>query len=70
MARHDDDQPKGLSRRAMLLAGSSALIAGGALPARADSAGQPVQLAAASSDKPNIVVIFGDDIGLWDISAW
>src|SRR5215471_18767657 len=70
MATHDDDQPKGLSRRAMLLAGSSALIAGGALPARADSGALPVQLAAATSDKPHIVVIFGDDIGLWDVSVW
>jgi arylsulfatase len=70
MAARDDDQVKGLSRRAMLLAGSSALITGGALSAQADSTTPPVQLAAATPGKPNIVVIFGDDIGMWDISAW
>ena len=70
MTTRDDDQTNGLSRRAMLLAGSSALIAGGALSAQADSSTQPVQLAAATSDKPNIVVIFGDDIGYWNLGAY
>jgi arylsulfatase len=70
MTTRDDDQAKGLSRRAMLLAGSSALITGGALSAQADSTTQPVQLAAATPDKPNIVVIFGDDIGYWNLGAY
>jgi arylsulfatase len=70
MAARDNDQAKGLSRRAMLLAGSSALVTGGALSAQAGSTTQPVQLAAATPGKLNIVVIFGDDIGYWNLGAY
>jgi hypothetical protein len=72
MANRDDEKPNGFSRRAMLLAGGSALVTSGALSAaKADTSAAPrTQLAAAPTDKTNIVVIFGDDIGLWDVSAW
>jgi hypothetical protein len=73
MATRDNQNPKGLTRRAMLLAGGSALVTGGSLSAgKADTPATAtmVQLAAATTDKPNILVIFGDDIGYWNISAY
>jgi arylsulfatase A-like enzyme len=73
MATRDNGTATRLSRRTMLLAGGSALVTSGALSAAAKAATTAtprVQLAAAPTDKPNIVVIFGDDIGLWDLSVW
>lgn len=55
-----------LSRRNMLLAGTSMLAAAG-LQSSAMIA--PAQ-AQAPARKPNILVIFGDDIGLWNVSAY
>jgi arylsulfatase A-like enzyme len=60
-----DDQVK-ISRRDMLLAGGSLLAfsAAGANPAVAQT--QP----AAAGKKPNILVIWGDDIGYWNLGAY
>src|SRR5260370_18338181 len=62
----------GLKRRDLLLSGSS-LVAASALsavgltsPAQAQ---QPATAPAAAGQRPNIVVIMGDDIGIWNIGA-
>jgi arylsulfatase A-like enzyme len=62
----------GLSRRAMLLTGASTLAAAGMLPeGRVTPAqAQPQAPAPSGGQRPNILVIFGDDIGLWNVSAY
>jgi arylsulfatase A-like enzyme len=67
---------KGLKRRELLLGGTS-LAAASTLPAtgiissaQAQPAPQPAPTAAAGGKKPNILVIFGDDIGVPQISAY
>ena len=73
---HQDDnkkqRPRAVSRRAMLLAGTSALATAGLLSATQVSPAQAQQQtpAAPRGQRPNILVIFGDDIGLWNISAY
>ena len=62
------------NRRSMLLAGST-LAAASAIgtnsPVQAAQAqAQPRQQAAAAGKKPNILVIFGDDIGITNLSAY
>jgi arylsulfatase len=63
----------GLKRRDLLLS-SSSLIAASALsavgltsPAKAQ---QPTATPATAGQKPNIVVIMGDDIGIWNLGAY
>jgi arylsulfatase A-like enzyme len=56
----------GFSRRNLLLGGASLAAAAAALPSL--SGMNPAQAQAAG--KPNILVIFGDDIGYWNISAY
>src|SRR6266568_6275336 len=65
----------GLKRRDLLLSGSSVVAAsalsalGLASPAQAQQ--QPAAPApAAAGQRPNIVVIMGDDIGIWNIGAY
>ncbi|MEI6158257.1 MAG: arylsulfatase [Roseococcus sp.] len=67
------------SRRNMLLGGAAALVgstqlaqAQGTPPARpgAAPAAPPVRPQAAGGTKPNILVIMGDDIGIWNIGAY
>ena len=58
------------SRRKMLLAGTSALAAAGVLSVAQTTPVQAQQPAAASEQRPNIVVIMGDDIGMWNIGAY
>lgn len=65
----------GLKRRELLLSGSS-LVAASALaavgltsPARAQQA-TPAPAASSAGQKPNIVVIMGDDIGIWNLGAY
>ncbi len=68
-SRHDPDE--GMSRRSVLLAGTglAALgLAGGSAVAQAQPAAPGP--AAAPGSKPNILVIFGDDIGMWNVSAY
>jgi hypothetical protein len=73
--KEDQDKSKtkrhALDRRNILLGGTT-LAAASAL-----GAGAPVQVAQAqaqrpapSGRRPNILVIFGDDIGYWNISAY
>src|SRR5450755_1533985 len=63
----------GLKRRDLLLSGSS-LVAASALSAvgltSAAQAQQPATAPTAAGQKPNIVVIMGDDIGIWNIGAY
>ena len=64
---------KGLKRRDLLLSGSS-LVAASALSAvgltSTAEAQQPAAAPAATGQKPNIVVIMGDDIGIWNLGAY
>ena len=75
----DNDEKKqsrgALSRRSMLLTGTSALAATGLAAAGEVSQAHaqpapPPRPAAATGRKPNILVIFGDDIGYWNVSAY
>ena len=63
----------GLKRRDLLLSGSS-LVAASALSAvgltSSAQAQQPTPAPAAAGQRPNIVVIMGDDIGMWNIGAY
>ena len=63
-----------LSRRHMLLTGTSALAAAGLTAGQVSQAqaqpAPPPRPPALSGRKPNILVIFGDDIGLWNVSAY
>src|SRR5450631_670866 len=63
----------GLKRRDLLLSGSS-LVAASALSAvgltNPAQAQQPATAPAAAGQRPNIVVIMGDDIGIWNIGAY
>src|ERR1700716_77128 len=63
----------GMKRRDLLLSGSS-LVAASALsaigltsPAQAQ---QPATAPSTAGQKPNIVVIMGDDIGIWNLGAY
>jgi arylsulfatase len=60
----------GLKRRDLLLSGSS-LLAASTLPSISlPSPAQAQQPSAPAGQKPNIVVIMGDDIGMWNIGAY
>src|SRR4051794_34437727 len=66
----------GLKRRELLLSGTS-LVAASALaavgltsPAQAQQATTAPPVAASAGQKPNIVVIMGDDIGIWNLGAY
>src|SRR5258707_15058793 len=63
----------GLKRRDLLLSGGS-LVAASALSAAgltsSAQAQQPATAPAAAGQRPNIVVIMGDDIGMWNIGAY
>ena len=62
---------EGLKRRDLLLSGTSLVAAaalmgaGAATPARAQSAQTPT-----SGNRPNILLIMTDDVGIWNISAY
>src|SRR5580704_14490712 len=64
---------EGLKRRDLLLSGTSVLLAASALSSAgfgtAAQAQQPAPTPA-SGQRPNIVVIMGDDIGYWNIGAY
>jgi arylsulfatase A-like enzyme len=61
----------GLNRRAMLLTGTS-ILAATALDSslRAPADAQPMATGAGGMGRPNILVIFADDVGYWNISAY
>src|SRR5262245_44735194 len=62
-----DDRELALGRRDLLLTGAS-LLAASALTAGVSTVGARPAAAQASAGKPNILVIWGDDIGTWNIS--
>jgi arylsulfatase A-like enzyme len=70
-ASHDNkkERPQSAMSRRLLLAGTSALATASLLSAARDASAQ-AQQSAGSSRKPNILVIFGDDIGMWNVSAY
>src|SRR5205085_9305713 len=63
----------GMKRRDLLLSGSS-LVAASALTAvgltSSAQAQQPTTSPAPAGQRPNIVVIMGDDIGMWNLGAY
>src|SRR5258708_7713307 len=59
-----------VSRRDMLLTGTSAIATAGLLSAAPTTQAQAQQPAAPGGQRPNIVVIMGDDIGIWNIGAY
>jgi arylsulfatase len=61
-----DKSEKGLSRRDLLLAGSALTAAAIAIPAVTSAQAQTQP----SQGKPNILVMFGDDVGIANISAY
>ena len=69
----DNKRPTHIARRAMLLGGTSVIAAAGLIPgarAQGTNQGQPAAQPDTASRKPNILVIFGDDIGQSNISAY
>jgi arylsulfatase len=66
------EEGNALSRRNILLAGTSALAAAALVsPASTSSARAQTQSPQpAAGQKPNILVIMGDDIGIWNIGAY
>src|SRR5581483_7692209 len=61
----------GIKRRDLLLSGSSLVAASALLGAGVTTAAQAQQPPAAlGGQRPNIVIIWGDDIGLSDVSAY
>jgi arylsulfatase A-like enzyme len=69
-AKDDSDHNVLLNRRNMLLAGTALAAASTLGSATAIQTAQAQTQPAASGRKPNILVIFGDDIGYWNISAY
>jgi len=69
--RSSSSDASNLTRRNLLI-GSTALAAGAATVASmvSSAAAQAQTAAAPSGKKPNILVIFGDDIGIPQISAY
>lgn len=57
------------SRRKLLLGASSFALAGIALASTSPSASAQ-QAAAPSGRPPNILILWGDDVGYWNISAY
>lgn len=68
--RRNSQAERGLSRRAMLLTGASTLAAAGVLSEGRITSAQAQAPAPSGGRRPNILVIFGDDIGLWNVSAY
>lgn len=70
MSTKDEGENKGaLSRRNILLGGTT-LAAAGVAGGSMEKVAQAQQSGASSGRKPNIVVIWGDDIGITDLSAY
>src|SRR3981189_3900793 len=59
----------GMKRRDLLLSGSS-LVAASALSAIGLTSPRQAQQPAPAGQRPNIVVIVGDDIGIWNLGAY
>src|SRR5262245_6123366 len=65
---HESCCNQGMSRRRILLAGTTLAAASALAPNPVTSIGGA--LAQTGGQKPNILVIFGDDIGTWNIGAY
>ena len=73
LKHEDSSQKSALNRRSMLLGGTVLAATAGSLasaPMQTAQAQQPAPAPAAGGRKPNILVIFGDDIGIPQISAY
>ncbi|MDB5378993.1 MAG: sulfatase [Rubritepida sp.] len=75
MSERDDDAR--VNRRNMLLGGVAGLAAGGVQlaqaqprPATPGTAPVPAPAASGATSPPNILVIMGDDVGMWNIGAY
>jgi arylsulfatase len=68
-ARRDKDEPE-LSRRNILLAGTTLAAASAIGAATSPRSAQAQAPNAASGQKPNILVIWGDDVGIANVSAY
>ena len=64
----ETNEKRGISRRSMLLSSAAALGAVGAATSMAREAS--AQSSSGSGDRPNILVIWGDDVGQSNISAY
>jgi arylsulfatase len=64
----DDVRLEGhMNRRSMLLGGSAIAASSALIPA---AQAQPLPSAGVSGRKPNILILWGDDIGYWNLSAY
>lgn len=63
----DSDKPTGISRRSMILSSAATIAAAGTV---ATTTTRKAFAQGASTDRPNILVIWGDDIGQSNISAY
>ena len=61
---------EGLKRRDLLLSGTSLVAASALLGVGMATSAQAQQPAPSTGKQPNIVVIMGDDIGMWNIGAY
>ena len=70
-SRAKQEAGNGLDRRTILLSGASlfALSVVGAVPAQAEDQPKP-PVSQPSGAQPNILVIWGDDVGWWNVSAY
>ena len=70
-SREDDAKTnRAVSRRNMLLTGTSALAAVGLTSAAPTQTAHAQSTAPPGGRKPNILVLWGDDIGWWNVSAY
>src|SRR3984957_2336896 len=65
----ENGSQRGLSRREMLMRGGSVVAPAGIAPPLATAAQNPSS-SPASGKTPNILFIMGDDVGIWNISAY
>jgi arylsulfatase A-like enzyme len=67
---NDTTRSNGLKRRDLLLSGSSLLAASTLSSIGLTSSAMAQQSTAPAGQQPNIVVIMGDDIGIWNLGAY
>ena len=65
-----DDATRNPSRRNVLLAGTTFAAASAMTSSLVTNAAQAQQPVPANGQRPNIVVIWGDDIGFWNVGAY
>ena len=67
--KRENESQRGVSRREMLMRGGSAVAAAGIGPSIA-AASQNPSPSGRNGKSPNILFIMGDDVGIWNISAY